>query len=35
MTAGKIAEELWQMNQAISSANIIIPPWFSMLMYHP
>jgi hypothetical protein len=32
MTAGRLARELWWMNQEYSSVNII-PPWFSMLMY--
>jgi hypothetical protein len=30
---GKISRELWWMNQKISPINII-PPWFSMLIYH-
>jgi hypothetical protein len=32
--AGKITRELWCMNQLFSSVDIIIPPWFFMLMYH-
>jgi hypothetical protein len=34
MTAGRIARELWWKNQEFSSVNTIIPPWFSMLIYH-
>jgi hypothetical protein len=30
---GRIVRELWWMNQEFSFV-IIIPPWFSMLMYH-
>jgi hypothetical protein len=33
-SAGRIARELWWMNQEFSSVNFM-PPWFSMLMYHP
>jgi hypothetical protein len=32
-SAGRIARELWWMNQNFSPVDII-PPWFSMLMYH-
>jgi hypothetical protein len=32
-SAGRIARELWWMNQEFSSVDII-PPWFSMLTYH-
>jgi hypothetical protein len=32
-SAGRIARELWWTNQDISPANII-PPRFSMLIYH-
>jgi hypothetical protein len=31
--AGSIARELWWMNQEFFCVSII-PPWFSMLMYH-
>jgi hypothetical protein len=34
MTAGRIAKELWWTSQEISSVDIIIPSWFSMLIYH-
>jgi hypothetical protein len=27
--------ELWWISQVFPSADIIIPAWFSMLMYHP
>jgi hypothetical protein len=33
MTAGKIAGEPWWTNQEFSPV-VIIPPWFSMLVYH-
>jgi hypothetical protein len=33
MTAGRIARELWWMNQEFPPVNII-SPWFSMLIYH-
>jgi hypothetical protein len=33
MTAGRIAIELWWTNKELSSVDII-PPWFSMLIYH-
>jgi hypothetical protein len=33
-SAGRIAKELWWTNEEFSSADII-PPWFSMLTYHP
>jgi hypothetical protein len=32
--AGRIARELWWMSQEFSFVDIIIPPWFSMLIYH-
>jgi hypothetical protein len=32
-SAGRITREHWWMNQERSSVNII-PPWFSMLIYH-
>jgi hypothetical protein len=31
-SAGRIARELWWMNQEFSPLDII-PPWFSMLIY--
>jgi hypothetical protein len=31
---GRIARELWWMSQEFSSVDIIIPPWFTMLIYH-
>jgi hypothetical protein len=33
MAAGRIARELWLTNQEFSPVNII-PPWFSMFIYH-
>jgi hypothetical protein len=30
---GRIAIELWWINQEFLSVEIIIPPWFSMLIY--
>jgi hypothetical protein len=33
MTAGRIAREFWWMNQEFSPVDII-PPWFSILIYH-
>jgi hypothetical protein len=33
-SAGRIARKFWCINQEFSSVYIIIPPWFSMLMYH-
>jgi hypothetical protein len=33
MTPGRIARELWWMNQEFSSSDIILP-WFSMLIFH-
>jgi hypothetical protein len=33
MTAGSIDKELWSTNQEFSAVNII-PPWFSILIYH-
>jgi hypothetical protein len=33
MTAGRIARELWWMNEEFSPT-IIIPPWFFMPIYH-
>jgi hypothetical protein len=32
-SAGRIARALWWTNQEFSPVNII-PPWFSMLIYH-
>jgi hypothetical protein len=32
-SAGRIARELWWTNQEFSSADIILPPLFSMLVY--
>jgi hypothetical protein len=32
MTADKIGRELWWTDQDFSP--VIIPPWFSMLIYH-
>jgi hypothetical protein len=32
-SVGRIARKLWWTNQEISLVNII-PPWFSMLIYH-
>jgi hypothetical protein len=34
MTVGRIVKELWWTSQEFSSVDIIIPPWFSMLIYH-
>jgi hypothetical protein len=34
-SAGRITRELWWISQVFPSADIIIPAWFSMLMYHP
>jgi hypothetical protein len=33
-SADVIARELWWMNQEFSYVDIIIPPWFSMFIYH-
>jgi hypothetical protein len=33
MTAGMFARELWWTKQEFASVDII-PPWFSMLIYH-
>jgi hypothetical protein len=33
MTAGRITTELWW-SQEFFSVDIIIPPWFSTLIYH-
>jgi hypothetical protein len=33
MTAGRIARELWWLNQDFSTVDVI-PPWFFMFMYH-
>jgi hypothetical protein len=32
-SAGRIAKELWWIKQEFSHVNIIIPPWFSVLIY--
>jgi hypothetical protein len=32
-SAGRISRELWLKNQEFSTVDII-PPWFSMLLYH-
>jgi hypothetical protein len=32
-SSGRIARELWWTSQGFSSVDIIIPPWFSMLIY--
>jgi hypothetical protein len=33
-SAGRIVGDLWWMNKEFCSVNIIIPPWFSMPIYH-
>jgi hypothetical protein len=34
-SSDRIAIKLWWTNHGFSSVDVIIPQWFSMLIYHP